>query len=508
MLARKKRRVCPVISGSGELLLSDATLAADQRVSPPKSGARRPELALAILLTCQLMLIIDITVMNVALPRIQADLHFSHTGLSWVMNAYTLVFGGLLLLGGRAGDVLGRRALFITGTTLFTVASFAGGLADSAALLLIARVVQGLGAALAGPSTLALVTTTFAEPRARMRALSLFSAMASSGFAIGLIVGGLLTELFSWRAVLFINVPFGATVAVLAARFVPESGRQSARLDLPGAVTATGGVAALVYGFIRAAADGWDERDTLISLAAGVVLLAVFVGIELRARQPLMPLRLFSNRNRAAAYVNFFLGPMAMMSMFFFLTQYLQDIHHFGALATGFAFLPMASMVFGMTRLIPRLLPRFGPKPLAISGSVLMISGLVWLTHLATDSAYVTSLLGPMLLMGLGMGLAMSPLNVLIMSTVPADDAGAAGGVLQTMQQTGATLGLAILVTVFGMATRETAATGAPGDQILVTGTTDAFAASAVIALCMFAVALTFRREAGQVSREIRTSTR
>nr|WP_264081622.1 MFS transporter [Gandjariella thermophila] len=458
---------------------------------------RPHRLALPVLVTCQLMLILDATVMNVALPRIQADLHFSPTGLSWVLNAYTLVFGGLLLLGGRAGDIVGRRRMFIAGTAVFTLASLAGGLATSATWLLLSRVAQGLGAAAAGPSTLALISTTFTDPRERVRALAIFSGVASGGFAIGLVVGGLLTELLSWRWVMFINVPFGAAVTLLAGRFVARPERNPARLDLPGAVTATAGVAALVYAFIHAATFGWGDRATLLALAGGVVLLVAFLLIEARSPEPLMPLRLFADRNRASAYLNFFLGPMAMMSMFFFLTQFLQEISGFGPLTTGFAFLPMAAALFTMTRLIPTLLPRFGPKPLAVTGTLLIIAGLGWLTRLSPATSYLPGLLGPMLMMGVGIGLAFSPLNVLVMSSVRAQDAGAAGGVLQTMQQVGATLGLAVLVTIFGTATRHAArGAGVTAQHVLVTGMTEAFTGAVVFACCSLAVALTFRRPA------------
>ncbi|MBB5912089.1 EmrB/QacA subfamily drug resistance transporter [Nocardia transvalensis] len=451
----------------------------------------RRGVVLMTLLTCQLMIILDVTVMNVALPRIRTDLHFSATGLSWVMNAYTLVFGGLLLLGGRAGDLFGRRRLFVAGAALFTLASLVGGLAPTAGWLLAARVVQGIGGAMAGPSTLALLTTTFSEPKARMRVLALFSGMSSAGFAIGLMLGGLLTEWLGWRSVLFINVPFGVAVVALALRYLPQSVRQPARLDLPGAVTATGGVAALVYGFINAAAHGWGAPATGVSLAAGAVLLVAFVAVELRAAQPLLPLHLFADRNRAAAYVNMFLGPMAGMSMFFFLTQYLQEVRGMSALATGFAFLPTAALMFTMIRLIPRLLPRFGPKPVTVTGTVLMAAGLLLLTRLSTDSAYFPLLLAAMILMGCGIGLAFSPLNVIIMSNIPPNEAGAAGGALQTVQQTGGTLGLAILVTIFGTASR--AASGTP-HEVLVHGITAAFTGAVVIAALTFAVALTFRR--------------
>ncbi|EOD64259.1 MFS transporter [Amycolatopsis vancoresmycina] len=462
--------------------------------APVAAVPRRSGLVLAIILTCQLMLVLDATVMNVALPRIQSDLGFSATGLSWVMTAYSLVFGGLLLLGGRAGDLFGRRRMFVAGIAVFTLASLAGGLAGSAALLIAARALQGVGAAMAGPSTLALITTTFTEPKARVRALALFSAMSSGGFAIGLIVGGLLTEWFSWRAALFINVPFGLAIAVLAPRFVAEPERRRAHLDLPGAITGTLGVGALVFAFTHAASDGWGNPVTLGSLAAGLALLAGFVVLEARTALPLVPLRLFAERNRSAAYVNFFLAPMAMMSMFFFLTQFMQDIRHFAALATGFAFLPMAALIFTMSRLVPRLLPRYGPKPLALTGSVLMVAGVGWLALLTTDSTYLPALLGPLLLMGLGGGLAFAPLNVIIMATVPPEDAGAAGGVLQTMQQVGSTLGLAVLVTVFGSATRSAAAAGTTGPQLVVDGMTSAFSTAAVIAAGTVLVALTFRR--------------
>jgi EmrB/QacA subfamily drug resistance transporter len=462
-----------------------------------ESAGSRPRLALAIVVTCQLMLILDATVMNVALPRIQTALHFSSTGLAWVMSAYTLTFGGLLLLGGRAGDLFGRRRMFMIGLAVFTVASLAGGLAPNAGLLLAARALQGVGAAMAGPSTIALIATTFTEPRARIRALALLSAVAGGGFAIGLIVGGVLTEVASWRWVLFINVPLGLTAVLLTPRYVREPQRHPARLDLPGAITATAGMAGLVYALIRAASGGWSDVTTRAVLGAGVVLLALFLVIEVRTREPLLPLRLFADRNRAAGFGNFFLGPAAMMSMFFFLTQFLQDVRGFGALRTGFAFLPMAVGMFAMTRVIPRLLPRFGPKPLAMTGSAVMIAGLIWLTRLDLDSSYFPAVFGPMVALGLGGGLGFVPLNPVIMSTVAPKDAGAAGGLLQTMQQVGSSLGLAVLVTVFGSASRHAAANVPAGanaaHHALVTGMTAAFTASAIIACGTLAIASTFR---------------
>jgi EmrB/QacA subfamily drug resistance transporter len=454
----------------------------------------RPGFALALIVACQLMLLIDVTVMNVALPRIRADLGFTSAGLSWVLNSYTLVFGGLLLLGGRAGDLFGRRRLFLGGVAVFTAASLLGALADSAAWLLAARILQGLGAAAAGPSTLALITSTFTEPRERMRALSVLSAVVSAGFAIGLIVGGLLTEWFSWRAVLLINIPFGLAILTLARRYIAEPDRHPARLDLPGALTATAGTSAVVYGFIRAAEAGWSDSAALGALGGGAVLLAVFVRIELRTTEPLMPLRLFADRNRAAGYANFFLGPMAMMSAFFFLTQFLQDVLGYRALTTGFAFLPLAAVMFVTAQLLPRWLPTVGPKPFTVAGTLLMVCGLAWLTQLSATSGYASGLLVPMILLGLGGGLAFAPLNVVIMSTVEPADAGAAGGVLQTMQNVGATLGLAVLVTVAGSAARDTTAAGGSPAEVLVDGTTAAFTMSTVFALLTVVVALTFTR--------------
>jgi EmrB/QacA subfamily drug resistance transporter len=452
-------------------------------------------LALPILVTCQLMLILDVTVMNVALPRIQSSLHFTPTGLSWVINAYLLVFGGFLLLGGRAGDLWGRRRLFVGGVAVFTAASLLGGLATSAGWLVAARVLQGLGAAAAGPSTLALITTTFTEPRERVRALAIFSGVTSAGFAIGLLVGGVLTEWLSWRWVLFINVPVGIAVALLASRLLREPERHSGRLDLPGAVTATTGVGSLVYAFIRAT-DGWTDPVTLTALVVGLAFVATFLAIEVRTPQPLLPLRLFADRNRAAAYANFFMGPMAMMSMFYFLTQYLQVVKDLGAFAAGLGFLPMAGAMFTMIRLMPRLLARYGPRPIAVTGTILVITGLAWLTQLTTTSGYLAALLGPMLLMGVGAGLAFSPLNVIIMSSVPPADAGAAGGVLQTMQQIGSALGLSVLITVFGTVTRHAAAHGVTGNHLLVTGMTSAFVLSAGFAVVTLLIALSFRRGA------------
>ncbi|SNT65567.1 drug resistance transporter, EmrB/QacA subfamily [Asanoa hainanensis] len=463
-------------------------------VTSAGTEARAPgRLALLIIVSAQLMLIVDGTVMNVALPHIQEGLGFSTAGLSWVINAYTLTFGGLLLLGGRAGDILGRRRMFVVGIALFTVASLVGGLATSAAWLLAARVAQGVGAALAGPNTIALISTTFTEPQRRIRALALLSAMASAGFAIGLILGGVLTDVLSWRWVLFINVPFGIAAVLLAPRHVREPERHPGRLEWPAAATATLGIGALVYGFIHASTHGWTAGETLVSLALGVVLLVTFLAIQLRSAQPLVPLSLFKDRNRAVGFVGFLLGPAAMMSAFYFLTQFLQIVLGFGPLKTGLAFLPMAGSMFAMTRIVPRLLHRIGPRPLALTGAPLMMAGLAWLTQLDTTSGYAGSLLGPMILLGLGGGLTFVPLTPVIMGSVQPRDAGAAGGVLQTMQQVGATLGLAVLIAVFGAAVGPQGAAGATDAVSFVHGMNAANVVSVVIAAGLVVVALSFR---------------
>ncbi|MGW2651120.1 MFS transporter [Streptomyces sp. NPDC001393] len=450
----------------------------------------RPGVVLALLLSCQLLIVLDVTVMNVVLPRMRTDLDFSATALPWVLDAYTLAFGGLLLVSGRAGDLFGRRRLFVVGIALFTAASLAGGLAQSADWLLAARVAQGAGAAMAGPNALALLNTVFTEPRARVRALALYSGMASAGFAVGLILGGLLAQWLGWRAVLFINVPLGVPAVVLAGRYLPAPPRREARLDLLGALTATGGVAALVFGFIRAATHGWGDATIALSLLAGAVLIVVFLLLEKRAVQPLLPLVLFTDRDRAAAYTNVFVGYMASMSMFFFLSLYLQDVRRAGPLATGFAFLPTAVLMFAMIRLVPRLLRRFGPKPVTMTGTALLVAGLALLTRLTPDTGYFPVVCAATVLMGCGTGLGLMPLSVIIMAKVPSSAAGAAGGALQTIQQTGITLGLAILTTVFGTYSRGT--TGTPG-KALTGGITAAFAGAAVMAALAFVGTLAFR---------------
>lgn len=413
-----------------------------------------PNLVLALILTSQLMVVLDATIVNIALHDIKASLGFSSAGLSWVVNAYTLTFGGLLLLGARAGDILGRRRVFLAGIGLFTLASLAGGFATNPGELLVARALQGVGGALASPSALALLMTMFPDPRARTRAIGLYTAVSIGGAAVGLIAGGMLSEWASWRWVLFVNVPIGVVLLVLALPTLTETPRQHGRFDLTGAITSTVGMAALVYGFVNAASDGWSDPRTVGSFAVGVVLLAAFVLTELRAESPITPLRLFADRNRASSYVARLFLVAGMMGMFFFLTQFLRGVLGYSDLVTGFAFVPLTAIVFTASQLSARyLVERVGAHRLMIIGVTFSTSGMLWLTQLGEHSGY-GAIVGPLLVFGMGNGLAFVPLTTAALEGVDPKDAGAASGLVNVMQQVGGSLGLAVLVTVFGNASK------------------------------------------------------
>jgi len=422
-------------------------------VQASASRVSRPQLVLAVILVCQLMVVLDATIVNVALPKIQASLGFSTASLSWVINAYALTFGGLLLLGARAGDLLGRRRTFLAGIAVFTVASLVGGFATTSTWLLAARAVQGAGAALAAPSALALLTTMFSEGRERMRALGLYTAVSIGGAAVGLVAGGILTEWASWRWVMFVNVPIGIALLVTARVVLPETERHTGRFDLNGALTSTLGMAALVFGFVQAATDGWSDRTTLTAFVAGVILLGAFVVNELRAPSPITPLRLFADRNRCVSYLARLLMVAGVFGMFFFLTQFMQDILGYSPLVTGLGFLPLTAALFLSSQTSARLSGRVSPRLLMVVGFPLSASGLLWVSHLSIQSGYL-SVLGPLLVVGIGNGLAFVPLTGLSLSGVEHRDAGAASGLINVTQQVGGALGLAVLVTVFGAASR------------------------------------------------------
>ena len=431
---------------------------AGQRAPGAARRGYHPALALTVIAASQLMVVLDGTIVNIALPQMQHALGFSTSNLSWVLNAYTLTFGGLLLLGGRAGDILGRRRVFITGILIFTLASFLGGLATSATWLLAARALQGVGAAIAAPTALSLITTNFAEGEERNRAFGVFSAVAVSGAAIGLIAGGMLTSWLSWRWVLFVNVPIGVLLATLAPMYITESERQPGRFDLGGAFTSTAGMTALVYGFIRAAQEGWSDPGTVGSFAAAVVLLALFLSIETRIRQPITPLHMFRERNRAGSYVIMLALAAAMFGQFFFLTLFVQDVLGYSPLRAGIAFLPITGAIVLTSQLAARSVTRVGPRRLMTAGALLAVTGLAWLSQVSVDSGYLDGILGPMLLFGLGMGLLFVPLTIVAVSGVAPHEAGAASSLLNVTQQVGGSLGLSILVTVFGTASRNEAA--------------------------------------------------
>ncbi|GAA1039100.1 MFS transporter [Virgisporangium ochraceum] len=434
----------------------------------PSSGAkgeaseRRKRIALLVIATTQLMVVLDATIVNIALPHIQTALGFSTTSLSWVLNAYTLTFGGLLLLGGRAGDLLGRRRVLMTGIALFILASLLGGFAQESWQLLAARVLQGIGGAIASPTALALVTTTFKEGPERNRAFGVFAAVSVGGSAIGLLAGGMLTEWLDWRWVFFVNVPIGVLIMVLAPMFVDESERHTGRPDIAGALTSTLGMASLVYGFIRAADDGWRDSWTLAAFGVAGVLLAAFVLIESRTKEPITPLRLFADRNRAGSYAIMLSVAAAMFGMFFFITLFVQNVLGYTPIQSGLSFLPVSVAIFIAAGLTSRLLPRFGPKPFMVVGTLLSGAGMVWLSLIDTSSTYVTGVLGPTVLFGFGMGLNFVTLTLTAVSGVAQEDSGAASGLLNATQQVGGSLGLSILVTVFGTASRNEAETQVP----------------------------------------------
>jgi EmrB/QacA subfamily drug resistance transporter len=483
------------------------------QVTSERRVTRRPDrrgIALALVLGAQLMIILDMTVVNIALPSIAHGLHFSEASLSWVLNAYTLTFGGLLLLGGRAGDILGRRRVFIAGIVLFTAASLAGGLATSAPWLLAARAAQGVGGAIASPAVLALIASSFAEGRERTRALSIYTAVAMGGGSLGLVLGGVITEWVSWRWVLFVNVPIGIVVALLAPVFLSESQRQPGRFDIAGALTSTAGMTSLVYGFIRAAEDGWSNRVALAAFAAAVVLLAMFVVNESHARQPITPLRLFADRGRAGSYVTRLLLVAGMFGMFYFLTQFVQNILGFSPLRAGVSFLPMTFALFGVSRLSPRMLARFGATPLMITGLLPVVAGMTWLSRISPGTGYLAGVLGPMLLIGAGMGVVFVPLTMASLAGVRPEDSGAASSMVNVTQQVGGSLGLAILVTAFSTATRNAARHPAPDlgplaqlQHIVVHGMASAFTLAAIFDVLAFLVVVVIIRSRARPAEQL-----
>lgn len=409
---------------------------------------RRLGLALLLICTAQLMIVLDSTIVNIALPHLQRDLDFSQANLQWVITIYTLAFGGTLLLGGRLGDLYGRRRMFTIGVALFALASLGGGLAQNETMMLAARGLQGLAGALAAPNALALITTTFPAGRERNRAMGVFAAMSGAGAAVGFILGGALTEL-DWRWNFYINLPIGVLVAWLAPRVLTESEGGRGSLDGPGAVTSVAGLAALVYGLTHAATTSWSDATTVAYLAAGVVLLIAFVVIERRTTHPLLPLRITANRTRATSYFVMLIVGAALFAMFYFLGIYVQNTLGYSSLRAGLAFLPFSVGIVISAQVASALMSRVDPRWTAGVGAMLAAVGMWGFSGLDAQSTYATGLLPWIVILALGMGLVFVPLTLTAVHGVAHEDSSVASAVLNTMQQVGGTIGLAALSTVF-----------------------------------------------------------
>ena len=425
---------------------------------PKLDTPRAKNLALILLAMTQFVVVIDAAIVNVALPSIGAHLHFSRDDLSWVVNAYTLTFGGFLLLGGRLADLLGRRRMFMGGLVLFSLASFAGGIAQSEPWLIAARAVQGLGAAIVSPAALSIITTTFSEGTERNRALGIWGAVAGAGGAAGVLLGGILTSGLSWRWVLFVNVPIGITAALLAPRFLAESRAEDCAktFDFPGAVTVTAGLSLLVYAVVDAVNSGWGSTATILRLAGAAALLVAFLLIEQRTRDPLMPFSIFRLRTlRGANIVGLLIG-MSLFSMFFFISLYLQDVMHYSPIKTGISYLPLAVGIIVSAGLASQLVNRFGFKPPLVTGLLLISGGLIWFAQVpGTGGSYWADVLGPSLLAAVGLGFSFVTVTIAAVSGTKPHEAGHASGLINTSQQDGGALGLAILATVANSRTQD-----------------------------------------------------
>jgi EmrB/QacA subfamily drug resistance transporter len=441
-----------------------------------------PWVVLVLVCLAQFMVVLDATVVNVALPSIQKDLHMSEANLQWIVNAYTLVFGGFLLLGGRAGDLLGRKRLFLGGLVVFTIASLLDGLANTQGLLIGARSLQGLGAAFISPAALAIISTTFKEGSDRAKALGIWAAIAIGGSAVGLVLGGALTQALSWPWIFFINVPVGVATFVASLRLVPESRDEAAHrsFDVPGAVTVTGGLMVLVFAIVRAQQQGWGSARTIGTFALSAVLLAAFVVIERRAVAPLVRLSIFRVRSLATANLVMLFVMSGMFAMFFFNSLYIQRVLGYGPLKAGLAFLPFTGGIMISAGLASNFAPKIGVRIVAVAGILLSVAGLLLLTRLPVDGSYAKDFLPSLLLVSLGMGAVFVPLTLIATTGLEDDDQGLASGLFNTSQQVGGALGLAILSTI---AATRTSHLGGSGSSALVGGFHYAFAGTVVFVL-------------------------
>jgi EmrB/QacA subfamily drug resistance transporter len=443
-------------------------------------------MALLLLAMTQFVVVIDASIVNIALPSIGTALHFSENDLSWVVNAYTLTFGGFLLLGGRLADLMGRRRMFMAGLVLFSAASLLGGLAQSEAWLIGARAVQGLGAAIVSPAALSIITTTFAEGEERNRALGVWGAVAGAGGAAGVLLGGILTSGLSWRWVLFVNVPIGLTSAFLAPRILNESHAEveTRDFDIPGAITVTAGLSLLVYALVEAVNVGWGSTQTIGLIAGSFVLLAIFVAIERRRRSPLMPFSIFRLRTLRGADVVALLIGMSLFSMFFFVSLYMQQVLGFSALKAGLSYLPLAIAIILSAGAASALVTRFGFKPVLLTGLLFVAGGLLWFSQVSPNGSFLADVLGPSLLAAVGLGLSFVPVTIAAVTGTRPHEAGLASGLVNTAQQVGGALGLAILATVANTRTKDLLQAGGHSHaEALTSGFERAFMVGAGFAL-------------------------
>ncbi len=411
---------------------------------------RAKNIALALLAMTQFIIVVDASITNVALPTIGKELQFSQDNLSWVINAYTLTFGGFLLLGGRLADLLGRRRLFIAGLIVFSLASLLGGLATNDIQLIVARAFQGLGAALVSPAALSIVTTTFREGAERNKALGVWGAVAGAGGAAGVLLGGLLTEYLGWEWVLWVNVPIGLGAAFLAPRLLPESRDEveDRSFDVPGALAVTAGLALLVYSIVNAESAGWSSAQTIVGIGGALALIGAFLFIETRARKPLMPLNTFRLQTLRGANVVGILIGMSLFSMFFFISLYLQQVLGYSALDAGLAYLPLSIVIILSAGAASQLVTRLGFKPTLMTGLLLVAAGLLWFTQISIDGTFAVDVLGPSMIAGAGLGFSFVPVTIAAVTGTRPDQAGLASGLINTSQQVGGALGVAILASI------------------------------------------------------------
>jgi EmrB/QacA subfamily drug resistance transporter len=446
---------------------------------------RRRWLALALLATAQFVVVLDASIVNVALPTIGQALDFSQSNLAWVVNAYVLTFGGFLLLGGRMADLLGRRRVFMGGLILFALASLAGGLATNEGQLIAARAVQGLGAAILSPAALSIVTTTFRDGAERNKALGVWGAVAGSGGAAGVLLGGVLTDGLGWEWVLWVNVPIGIAAAALAPTLIGESRSESEtrHFDAFGAVTVTAGLSALVYALVDATDAGWGSTQTIGLLGLSAALIAAFVAIELRSASPLVPFRIFRLRTLTGANVAGILTGASLFSMFFFISLYMQQVLGYSAIKAGLSYLPLALTIIASAGVASQLTTRIGFKPVLVAGFASIAAGLLWFSQVSVGGGYLGDLLGPMLLAAVGLGFVFVPQTIAAVAGVRDREAGLASGLINTSQQIGGALGLAVLATVANSRTGDMFAEGASRATALNEGFQSAFLAGAGIAI-------------------------